>query len=313
MHDPFAGAPIDRWQSSSSACLNHQALHPPETFAPRSTIPSPAKEEDSESELNANDPAPRSTAVSRQRLFAALEAGDYFLRPPRPIISADDLDGLELKRCFEILHACNIATERDATLVSTGRTMEDFLGAVFEEDSLEKPRLQFVAREFLQVGNVCGKDSLYWAGIMLTFLGEPSNHQTVSVCEELLACQTPVYGIATYRSYPAQLSISFSTHGPPRRSSEPLKGLFCPMERTDVRFQDEQNWMAELRQKMKEACLKKVHMHNKRLAVWYVRILARGWTKGSIWMGKDVKVLSFVSQGAVDASFAMMGDFNGHE
>ena len=81
------------------------------------------------------------------------------------------------------------------------------------------------------------------------------------------------------------------------------------MERPDVHFQDEQNWMAELRQNMKKACTKKVHMHNKRLAVWYVRILARGWSKGSIWMGKDVKVLSFVSRGAVDAAFAMMGDF----
>ncbi|RBR03320.1 uncharacterized protein FIESC28_11773 [Fusarium coffeatum] len=298
MNDPFAERPIVWSQPSSSASLNHQALQPPETFAPPSTIPSAVKEEDFEPELDASDTAPRSTAASRQRLFAALEADDYFLRPPRPINSANDLDGLELKRCFEILHACNIATEIDATLVSTGRTMEDFLEAVFEEDSLEKPRLQFVAREFLQVGNVCG---------------EPSNHQTVSACEESLSCQTPVYGIATYRSYPAQLSISFSTHGPPRRSSEPLQGLFCPMERTDVRFQDEQNWMADLRQNMKKACLKKVHMHNKRLAVWYVRILARGWAKGSIWMGKDVKVLSFVSRGAVDASFAMMGDFYGHE
>ncbi|KAH7192911.1 uncharacterized protein B0J16DRAFT_369082 [Fusarium flagelliforme] len=298
MHDTFAGDPIDRGQPSSSASLNHQALHPPETFAPPSTIISAAKEEDSETELNVNDRAPRSTALSRERLFASLEVGDYFLRPPRPIASANDLDGLELKRCFEILHACHIATETDATLVSTGRTMEDFLEAVFETDGLEKPKFQFTVREFLQVGNVCG---------------EPSHHQTISACEDSLACQMPVYGIATYRSYPAQLSISFSTHGPPRRSSEPLQGLFCPMERTDVRFQDEQHWMVELRQNMKRACLKKVHMHNKRLAVWYVRILARGWAKGSIWMGKDVKVLSFVSRGAVDASFAMMGDFNGHE
>lgn len=313
MNDLFAGGPIVWRQPSSSASLNHQALHPPEAFAPPSTIPSPVKEEYSEPELNANDTVPRSAAVSRQRLFAALEAGDYFLRPPRPITSADDPDGLELKRYFEKLHACHVATELDATLVSTGRTMEDFLEAVCEEDSLEKPRLQFVAREFLQVGNDCGKNLLYWVGIMPTFLGEPSNHQTVSACEDSLSCQTPVYGIATYCSYPAQLSISFSTHGPPRRSSEPLQGLFCPMERTDVRFQDEQNWMAELRQNMKKACLKKVHMHNKRLAVWYVRILVRGWAKGSIWMGKDVKVLSFVPHGAVDASFAMMGGVDGYE
>ncbi|CAG7559382.1 unnamed protein product [Fusarium equiseti] len=280
-------------QPSSSADPNHQALHSPEIFPPPSTSPYSTKQEASDPELTANDRVPRSTALSRKRLFAALEVGDYFIRPPRPITSADDLDGLELKRCFEILHACHIATEMDATLVSTGKTMEDFLEAVFQEDSLEKPRLQFVVREFLQVGNVCD---------------QPSNHQTSAACEDSLACQTPVFGIATYRSYPAQLSVSFSTQGPPRRSSEPLQGLFCPMERTDVHFQDEQNWMAELRQNMKKACTKKVHMHNKRLAVWYVRILVRDWSKGSIWMGKDVKVLSFVSRGAVDAAFAMMGD-----
>ncbi|KAJ4122930.1 hypothetical protein NW768_009920 [Fusarium equiseti] len=295
MHGPSLSDLIGKYnQPSSSASLQHQALHPPETFAPPSTLPTSANQEVSEQEVTTNDRAPRSTAFSRGRLFAALEVGDYFLRPPRPITSADDLDGLELKRCFEILHACHITTDMDATPVLTRKTMEDFLEAVFEGDGLEKPRLQFVVREFLQVGNVCG---------------EPSNHQTSAACEDSLACQTPVYGIATYRSCPAQLSISFSTQGPPHRSSEPLQGLFCPMERPDVRFQDEQNWMTELCQNMKKACIKKVHMHNKRLAVWYVRILARGWAKGSIWMGKDVKVLSFVSRGAVDASFAMMGGF----
>jgi hypothetical protein len=144
--------------------------------------------------------------------------------------------------------------------------------------------------------------------MLLTPSGQPSHHQTFSACTDSLDCQTPVYGIATYKSHPAQLSIGFSTQEPPRRSSEALEGLFCPMQRTDVRFQ-EGDWMAELRQSMKRSCTNRVHRYNKRLAIWHARILIRGWARGSIWMGKDVVVLSFVLKRAVDAAFAMMGHF----
>lgn len=146
---------------------------------------------------------------------------------------------------------------------------------------------------------------------MLTFRGQPSHHQTASAsaCTQSLNCKSPIYGIATYKSHPAQLSIAFLTEEPPSRPGEPLQGLFCPMERTDVRFLEESDWMAVLRQSMKKSCTKKVYRHNKRLAIWYSRVLIRGWARGSIWMGKDVEVLAFVPKDAVDAAFAMMGHF----
>lgn len=79
------------------------------------------------------------------------------------------------------------------------------------------------------------------------------------------------------------------------------------MERTDVRW-EEGDWMADLRRSMKRTCINKVHRYNKHLAIWYMRCLVSGWAKGSIGMGKDVEVFSFVAKEAVDAAFAMMGD-----
>jgi hypothetical protein len=58
---------------------------------------------------------------------------------------------------------------------------------------------------------------------------------------------------------------------------------------------------------MKSSCEKRVSIYNKRLAIWHARALIKDWAKGSICMGRDVEVLSFVLKEAVDANFAMMG------
>ncbi|RGP74117.1 hypothetical protein FSPOR_1812 [Fusarium sporotrichioides] len=299
--------------SSSSSSPSHSALHPPETFplpTSASTFRSSSKQDSSDafgailtennSQSRSASPALLSNLYSRQAIFEALERGDYLLRQPTSIHSANDLDDSQLKRCFEILHACHMASDTDATLLTTRRTMEDFLEAVFEdwtadnEGELIKPKMDFVLRGYLKVGYICS---------------QPSDHRTFSACTESPNCQTPVFGIATYKSHPAQLSISFSTQEPPHLPREPPQGLFCPIQRDDVRFQEESDWMTELRRSMKSSCARKVHRYNKRLAIWHVRVLIRGWAKGSIWMGKDVEVLSFVVKEAVDAAFAMMGQF----
>ncbi|KAM0288512.1 hypothetical protein ACHAO9_006873 [Fusarium lateritium] len=265
-------------------------LRPPEVFPVPSSSHLIVKREDPDPEpaepilidSRSPSPEPRSTADSRQRLFAFLEQGEYILRDARSIETADDLDDMELKRCFDILHACGLATDVTTNLASTSDTMEDFLNAVFngwkgnDGEEFTKPTMDFVVREHISVGNIC-------------------------------SCQSPVYGIATYRSRPAQLTISFSTEEPPRNSSQAAQDLFCPMERADVRW-EEDDWMAELRRGLKRSCTIKVHRYNKYLAIWYVRSLIQGWAKGSIWMGRDVEVLAFVAKDAVDAAFAMMGD-----
>ncbi|KAF4426567.1 hypothetical protein F53441_14124 [Fusarium austroafricanum] len=290
---------------SSPNSLARTALSPPVRFIPPPSyadLPAVKQEDPTAGEpilidSRSQTPEPRSNADSRDRLFAALELGDYTLRKPRSITTSDDLDDAELKRCFEILHACGLATDENSTRAETRDTMEGFLNAVFKEWAGDfgepaKPSMDFVVREHISVGNICS---------------QPANHRTSALCVDISACHTPVFGIATYRSRPAQLSISFSTEEPQHSSKQELQDLFCPMERADVRW-EEQNWMAHLRQSMKRACMVKVHKYNKHLAIWYVRCLVVGWAKGSIWMGKDVEVYSFVSKDAVDAAFAMMGD-----
>lgn len=167
-------------------------------------------------------PSPRSNKRSRDRVFTALEHGDPFLRTPRSIITADDLDEVELKRCFEILHACAEATDPTVTLTSTRETMEGFLDAVFKEwtgnepDEPAKPVMNFVLREYIGVGNVCE---------------QPGSHRGAKSCADAPLCRAVVYVMATYRSRPAQLEIGYCLNEP---SSEQCE-FFCPMERDDIR------------------------------------------------------------------------------
>lgn len=149
-------------------------LRPPEVFPAPSSSHLIVKREEPNTEpaepilIDSCSPSPksRSTADSRQRLFASLEHGEYILRDARSIDTADDLDDIELKRCFDILHACGLATDASTTLASTSDTMEDFLNAVFngwtgnDGEALIKPTMDFVVREHIIVGNICSKSSL---------------------------------------------------------------------------------------------------------------------------------------------------------
>ncbi|KAI5460326.1 hypothetical protein BGZ63DRAFT_404800 [Mariannaea sp. PMI_226] len=239
-------------------------------------------------------PTPRSTKESRDRVFTALEHGDPFFRPPRAITSADCLDEIELKRCFEILHACAIATDPTATLTSTRETMERFLDAVFKgwpddtPEELPKPAMDFVLREYIRAGNICK---------------QPNSHSGAKACADALSCKVDVYVIATYRSKPANLEIGFCLNEPSSDGCE----FFCPMERDDVRW-DGVDWLALLKDEIKRACVAKIHKYNKHMAVWHARKLVQGWANGSIDMGEDKAVLVFVNREAVDATFAALSN-----
>lgn len=108
-------------------------------------------------------PSRRSNKSSRERLFEALEHGNPILRAARTIESADDLEEAELKRCFEILHACGSATDEEASLKKTRETIEEFLDAIFKDWStdnhqeMNKPVMDFIVREAVAVGKICGK------------------------------------------------------------------------------------------------------------------------------------------------------------
>ncbi|KAF5625631.1 hypothetical protein F52700_8996 [Fusarium sp. NRRL 52700] len=144
---------------ASSAPFARAVLNPPVRFVPPCTDPAIVKQEPDDSEpiligSNSPSPEPRSSVESRNRLFTSLELGDHIFRRPRSITTPDDLDDSELKRCFDILHACSVATELNATLSKTKDTMEDFLTAIFKNwtgDSGEpdKPAMDFVVREYV--------------------------------------------------------------------------------------------------------------------------------------------------------------------
>ncbi|KAF4434933.1 hypothetical protein FACUT_7593 [Fusarium acutatum] len=150
---------------ASSAPFSYAALNPPVRFVPPCTAPAIVKQEPDDSEpiligSNSPSPEPRSSVEFRNRLFTSLELGDHIFRSPRSITTPDDLDDSELKRCFDILHACSVATEFNATLYKTKDTMEDFLMAIFKNwtgdaGEPDKPAMDFVVREYISVGNIC--------------------------------------------------------------------------------------------------------------------------------------------------------------
>ena len=79
------------------------------------------------------------------------------------IAGPDDLDKAELRKCFEVLHACGRATDPNATLASTRRCIDRFLEAVFSDwtsdsqDELLKPELDFSVSAETVVGMICGE------------------------------------------------------------------------------------------------------------------------------------------------------------
>lgn len=85
--------------------------------------------------------------------------------PDRPmaIKSADDLSAAQLKKCYEILHACGSATDPNANMTKTRQSIDGFFDAVFNEWSSRKtgnlPRseLDFLVEAEVLVGKLCGK------------------------------------------------------------------------------------------------------------------------------------------------------------
>lgn len=118
-----------------------------------------------------------------------------------------------------------------------------------------------------------------------------------------MGCKVNVYVIATYRSKPANLEIGFCFNEPSSENCE----FFCPMERDDVQW-DSVDCLGLLKDEIRRACIAKIHKYNKHMAVWYARKLVQGWARGSIDMGEDKNVLSFVKQKAVDATFVALSN-----
>lgn len=110
-----------------------------------------------------------STKESREELFAALENGEQYPCTPRAIKSADDLDEMQLRMCFEVLYATGRAADPDIERNDTRKAMEGFLDAVFKdwdsnaEHILAPPEMDFVVRKSVLAGGLCGKHEQWWA------------------------------------------------------------------------------------------------------------------------------------------------------
>ena len=105
---------------------------------------------------------PDEAKQARQRFFDALGSGDQYPGMEKAISSADQLTEVQLKKCFDVLHACGAATDDRATLETTRASVDGFLDAVFNEWSSAKgrkqrPELDFMVEAEVDAGLICSK------------------------------------------------------------------------------------------------------------------------------------------------------------
>ncbi|KAM0521140.1 hypothetical protein ACHAPE_002613 [Trichoderma viride] len=237
--------------------------------------------------------ASRSVKSERDKLFDAIEGGDDYPGGPMTIKSADDLSQVQLKKCYEILHACGSATDPNASMSKTRQSIDGFLDAVFNEWSSRKagnlPRseLDFLVEAEVLVGKLCVK---------------PHEHAKVTGCDAEALCTAPVSAVATYCNNPPMFKLEFSTVD--ELSGQPL--AICPISKGRIRWVDE-DWLQDLRKGLQTKIIAKVHKHNKHLAIWQARKLIVEWAKGSLSMGEDVDMMGFTKRETADVALIGLG------
>ncbi|KAL7957712.1 hypothetical protein V8C34DRAFT_285046 [Trichoderma compactum] len=237
--------------------------------------------------------APRRVKSERDRLFDAIEAGaDYPLKPV-PIKTADDLNDVQLKKCYEILHACGSATDPNASLTKTRQSIDGFLDAVFNDWSsckagaLLRSELDFLVDAEVVAGRLCGK---------------PQEHTKLTDCAAGSLCSANVSAVATYCNNPPMFKLEFSVID--ELSGQPE--AFCPISRKDIRWVAD-DWVQELRQSLRTKVIAKIHKYNKHLAIWQARRLIVEWAKGSLSLGDDVSKMGFLERETADVATVGLG------
>ncbi|PNP46188.1 hypothetical protein TGAMA5MH_02223 [Trichoderma gamsii] len=237
--------------------------------------------------------ASRSVKSERDKLFDAIEAGDDYPGVPMAIKSADDLSQVQLKKCYEILHACGSATDPNASMTKTRQSIDGFLDAVFNEWSSRKAgnllrsELDFLVEAEVSVGKLCVKRQ---------------EHAKVTDCDAEALCTAPVSAVATYCNNPPMFKLEFSTVDD--LSGQPL--AICPISKGHIRWVDE-DWLQELRKGLQTKIIAKIHKHNKHLAIWQARKLIVEWAKGSLSMGEGVDQMDFTKREMADVVLLGLG------
>ncbi|KAL6876828.1 hypothetical protein J3F83DRAFT_422538 [Trichoderma novae-zelandiae] len=241
--------------------------------------------------------APRRLKTERDRLFDAIEAGNDYPLEAVPIKSADDLNEAQLKKCYEILHACGSATDANASLTKTRQSIDGFLDAVFNDwssrkaGSLLRSELDFLVEADVAAGRVCAR---------------PQEHANAGDCDSSSFCAATVSAVATYCSNPPMFKLEFSLVD--ELSGQPES--FCPISRRDVRWADG-DWMQELRRNLQAKVVAKIHKHNKHLAIWQARKLVGEWAKGSLSMGEETRNMGFLERAEADVAVLGLGGVMG--
>lgn len=267
--------------------------------------------------------SPEEAKQARQRFFNELENGNDFPGMKKAISTADHLTEVQLKKCFDILHACGSATDDRATLGTTRASIDGFLDAVFNEWTSDKdfdvpkPDLDFLVEAEVAAGRVCGKIlALMLANsLRVQYLCEnesmaqltcgwiivsPSQHHDTAACLASDVCTSFVTAVATYSCNPAMLKLEFTMVDPFTRQPE----AFCPINRKDIRW-DSSPWCQTLQQTLEGKIMSRIHKYNKHLAVWHARKLIRDWSKGDVSLGLGIDDIGFLDRDT--ASVVLLG------
>ncbi|GAB0137995.1 hypothetical protein EsDP_00006244 [Epichloe bromicola] len=239
---------------------------------------------------------PREARQARRRFFDDLGAGAQYPGMPKPISSADQLTEVQLKKCFDILHACGTATDDGATLETTRASIDGFLDAVFRDwkcdadtdSGLVRPELEFMVEADVIAGTICTA---------------PDQHRDASTCRASNTCKADISASASYSCNPAMLKMEFTM-------LDPFTGLpeaFCPLGRADIRWAGA-DWRESLRRSLAAKLLSRMHRYNKHLAVWQARRLIRAWSKGSVCLGPGVADMGFMGENAISLILLALGE-----
>src|SRR5690606_6460328 len=164
---------------------SHNIIQQPATMQTRSThiiantnssctLPNPVavpprKRQRSDAPLSVTQGLNTGSKRARDEFFDALVAGNPSAKDiiiTRTIDGPDDLEKPELLRCFDLLHACGRATQPDATLSTTRKSIEGFLEAIFNGwnprggtaasgEKVVKPELDVHVDAEVVAGNIC--------------------------------------------------------------------------------------------------------------------------------------------------------------
>ena len=239
----------------------------------------------------------------------------------RNISSADSLNKEELMRCFYLLHACGRATQADATLETTRKSIEGFLDAIFNswfangDDEVEcgitKPILKLQVEVSTPAGIVCGK--------FVCLVNNPrqkarhishnlfperrDEHDSFLDCNTSNDCNAIIIARATYTIDPPSIKLEFAKHD----ISDNVFTAVSPIGQQNTRWRPYNEWLADLRDDLEKKAIVQVHKYNKHLAIWKARVMVRAWAKNEDVKGGCSGDWGFVTIKDVRMALMIMG------